>query len=198
MNNVGYNIDKNLSIDHTMSEVVVSTILWFVSHRMKLMLMEDLSKVVSDYFRCNKVKEAKQLLYDKVPESVRPQNLKRFIHRQGSGKDKSAAAATASDIYILLQTIENESTFSAPIFGTVSCQFPPLDIICVDAVALYTDVLELKREMKHLRMKNEEAVREVDALKMDSTAINRKMEQVQLNKATAPLEAGRLVQSLQD
>ena len=44
--------------------------------------------------------------------------------------------------------------------------------------------------MNHLRMKN---VRKVDALKMDSTEINRKMEQVQLNKATAALEAGRLV-----
>ena len=47
-------------------------------------------------------------------------------------------------------------------------------------------------------MKNEKTVREVDALKMDSTEINRKMEQVQLNKATAALEADRLVQSLQD
>ena len=181
-----------------MSEVVVNTILWFMSHRIKLMPMEDLSEVVSDYFHCDEVKEAKQLLYNKIPESVRPQNLKRFIHRQGSGKDKSAAAAHASDIYILLQTIENESTFSAPIFATVSCQFPPLDICCVDAVALYTDVLEIKREMNHLRMKNEKTVREVDALKMDSTEINRKMEQVQLNKATAALEADRVVQSLQD
>ena len=42
-----------------MSEVVVNTILWFMSHRMKLMPMEDLSKVVSDYFRCDEVKEAK-------------------------------------------------------------------------------------------------------------------------------------------
>ena len=181
-----------------MSEVVVNTILWFMSHRMKLMPMEDLAKAVSDYFRCDEVKEAKQLLYDKIAESVKPQNLKRFIHRQGSGKDKLAAAANASDIYILLQTIENESSFSAPIFATVSCQFPPLDIRCVDAVALYTDVLELKREMNHLRMKNEKTVREVDALKMDGTEINRKMKQVQLNKATAALEAGRLVQSLQD
>ena len=181
-----------------MSEVMVNTILWFMSHRMKLMPMEDLSKVVSDYFRCEEVKEAKQLLYDKIPESVRPQNLKRFIHRQGSGKDKSAASANASDIYILLQTIENESTFSAPIFATVSCQFPPLDIVCVDAVALYTDVLELKREMNHLKMKNEKTVREVDALKMDSTEINRKMEQVQLNNATTALEAGRLVSTSVD
>ena len=65
-----------------MSEVVVNTILWFMSHRIKLMPMEDLSEVVSDYFHCDKVKEAKQLLYNKIPESVRPQNLKRFIHRQ--------------------------------------------------------------------------------------------------------------------
>ena len=124
-----------------MSEVVVNNILWFMSHRMKLMPMENLSKVVSDYFHCDEVKEAKQLLYDKIPEPVRPQNLKKFIHRQGSGKDKSAAAANASDIYILLQTIENESTFSAPIFATVSCQFPLLDIGCVDVVALHTYVL---------------------------------------------------------
>ena len=41
-----------------MSEVMVNTILWFMSHRMKLMPMEDLSKVVSDYFRCEEVKEA--------------------------------------------------------------------------------------------------------------------------------------------
>ena len=187
-----------------MSEVVVNTIHWFMSDRMKLMPMEDLSKVVSDYFRCDEVKEAKQLLYDKVPESVRPQNLKRFIHRQGSGKDKSAAAANASDIYVLEnksienKTIENKSSFSAPIFATVSCQFPLLDVGCVDAVTRYADVLELKREMNHLRMKNEETVKEVNALKMDRTEINREMEQVQLNKATAALEAGRLILSLQD
>ena len=36
------------------------------------MLLEDLSKVVSDYFRCDEVKEAKQLFYDKILESVRP------------------------------------------------------------------------------------------------------------------------------
>ena len=65
-------------------------------------------------------------------------------------------------------------------------------------MALYTDVLELKREMNHLSMKNEETVREVDALKMESTEINRKMEQVQLSKAIAGLEVGCLVQSLQD
>ena len=63
----------------------------------------------------------------------------------GSGKDKSAAAANASQIHILLQTIENNSTFSAPNFATVSFQFPSLDIGCVDAVSLYTDMLELKR-----------------------------------------------------
>ena len=54
-----------------MSEVVVNTILWFMSHRIKLMPMENLSKVDSDYFRCEEVKEAKQLLYDKISESVR-------------------------------------------------------------------------------------------------------------------------------
>ena len=66
-----------------MYEVVVNPIVWFMSHRMKLMPMEELSKVVSNYFHCDEVKEAKQVLYDKVPESVRPQNLKRFIHTHG-------------------------------------------------------------------------------------------------------------------
>ena len=84
---------------------------------------------------------------------MKPQNLKSFIYKQGSGKDKSEAAADASDNYILLQTIENKSTFSAQIFATVSCQFPPLEKDCVDVMALYTNALELKREMNHLRMK---------------------------------------------
>ena len=69
-----------------MYEVVINIIYWFMSHPMKLKPMEDLSKVVSDYFCCDKVKEAKQLVYDKVPESVKPQNLKRFIHKQAVKK----------------------------------------------------------------------------------------------------------------
>jgi len=90
-----------------MSEVMVNTILCFMSHQMKLMPMEGLSK----------------LFYVKVPESVRPQNLKRFIHRQSSGKDKSAATANASDIYSLLQTMDNGSSFSSLIFATVPANF---------------------------------------------------------------------------
>ena len=126
---------------------------------MKLMPMEDLSKVVSDYFRCEEVKEAKQLLYDKIPESVRPQNLKRFIHRQGSGKDKSAASANASDIYIFCRPLKMSPLSLLQCLPQFLVNFLLLDIVCVDAVALYTDVLELKREMNHLTMKNGKTVR---------------------------------------
>ena len=82
-----------------------------------------------------------------------PPPIKNPGYAYGSGKDKSEAAADASDTYILRQTIENKSTFSAQIFATVSCQFSPLEKDCVDVMALYANVLKLKREMNHLRMK---------------------------------------------
>jgi len=179
-----------------MTDIVVNTVLWFMNHRMKLMTKDDICKVISDFFDCKEVKGAKEDLYKNVPESVRPSQLKRFHNKLGSDKEKSAAHA--SDIYILLQALQNDSSFSGLTFATVSCQFPPLDIGCIDAVALYADVLSLKRDMRVIKTKSEEAETNIDKLKVENANLSKMTAEIKIDKDAAALDADNFAQSLQD
>lgn len=157
---------------------MVNTVLWFMYHRMKLMTMEDLVKVVADFYHDDEklIEEAKQILYDNIPERLRPQSLRRNIRRQGNSKDK--AMANAGDIYALLQAMQTDSTLSTFKFATVSCQFPSMEIGSIDAVSLYTDVLSLKTEMKMMKVQNEETKKDVDILKNGRLEILSKVDEI--------------------
>lgn len=163
-----------------MSEIVVNTILWFMYHRMKMMSSDNLLKVVGDFYHNDEsaILEAKQILFDWIPETSRPSNLKRFIKRQG-GSSKDKASANFADIYALLQAMQADSAVPQIKFATVSCQFPSLDIGNIDAISLYTDVLALKTEMRKLKMQNEETVTEVNEVKTENLKIAAKLDKLE-------------------
>ena len=61
--------DSNLN-----NTIVINPVLWFINHRMKLLRLDLLLKLLLDYYSDDEIEKAKDELYNHFPQEFRPNN----------------------------------------------------------------------------------------------------------------------------
>ena len=100
---------------------------------------------VGEYYEDNDVKDAKSLLFVKVPSQ---RNVKR--------KEHNKKEMNLKDILQALHSLPNEKQQSDHyadylIFATANCHFPSLEVKNIEEGTIVTDIVSLKQEVKELK-----------------------------------------------
>ena len=143
-------------------EVVANTVLWFIHERMKI-LKTDLSvKSVVDYFESKIIESAKDILYKKLPVECRPNNLRKE-QRQGPNKSEG----DVRDMIGVMHEMSMVTSFTPPLFATVSSNFSSIKLNNLDALTMWHDIINLKKELELLKQVQTEKNDYVDDLKSE-------------------------------
>lgn len=138
--------------------IVINEVLAFVSNKIDVVIEETISRICISAFSEADILEAKNLLFDSIP------NVKRNIPRKGSGK-------TLREIDDIIWIFKNTIAEERPIFVARELQkLPPLLFDHLDATKLLKDILILKQDISLLREQSA-TVMQLDLLRTEVDSI---------------------------
>ena len=120
-------------------EVVANTVLWFIHEKMKILKTDLLVNGVVNYFDSKIIESAKDILYEKFLVECRPNNLRK---KQRQGPNKSEG--DVRDIIGVMHEMFMVTSFTPPLFATVSSNFPSVELNNLDAPTMWHDIINLK------------------------------------------------------
>ena len=128
-----------------MTNVVINSISWYINQRMKQLPNDVSVKLVVDYYSSDDIDSARDKLYKNFPDEFRPSNSRK---KSFKGPENVPAQKNCKDIISVFHEMAVSEKLAPPIFATADLNFPSAGNL--DAIAIYNDLLSLKKEVKQL------------------------------------------------
>ena len=118
-----------------MAKILVSSLLWYMNHKLSCFTAETIIKIVSDFYSPEEIVTAKAVLHNNY---------------EGAGRQKPRQVDQKSlhnikDIHMVLLEMQNNKK-STPVLVTASSHFPSLNLKNIDAFQLMQDINNLRQE----------------------------------------------------